>query len=165
MNARCLRTTVPVVAAMMLLFGAPLMAQLESVTISLPPTLTFMVSDVTVSTTAADGATRISFSNALLLPLKVLRISVRADASDFSPPAGTNKISSNAVTWTTANAQNGVGMNGTLSASSNVTVFQSDLGALSGGVDLNWSLGPPGAAVRAGVHSLVLRWKLESVTP
>jgi hypothetical protein len=158
-----LRICVTLAVALVLLSSAPLLAQLETTGVSLPPSLTFFVSDVAMSTVAAESATRISFSNAILLPLRVLRVSVRADAPSFSPPAGA-PIDASAVTWTTTNAQNGTGVNGTLSSSSDAIVFQSQMGALSGRVDLNWSLAPV-TSVRAGAHSLVLRWKIESVTP
>ena len=36
---------------------------------------------------------------------------------------------------------------------------------LAGHVDLAWSLAAPGSGIRAGIHQLTIRWKLEVVTP
>lgn len=35
----------------------------------------------------------------------------------------------------------------------------------SGQVDLGWTLAAPGSLIRAGVHQLTIRWKIESITP
>jgi hypothetical protein len=56
-------------------------------------------------------------------------------------------------------------MNGTLSATSYTLVFQSNPSPSSGHADLEWTLAAPGGGVRAGLHQLTVRWKLESIMP
>jgi len=54
---------------------------------------------------------------------------------------------------------------GTLGSSSYATVFQGNRATPSGHVDLGWTLAAPGSGIRAGVHQLTIRWKIESITP
>lgn len=130
----------------------------ETVNISVPLSVAFQVVDVNqpVSTTLT-----VSFSSANLIPGHVLRISTRADSIEFVGPAG-NKIPASAVSWTASNAQGGMGSNGTLSSSTDVLVFRSELLPTTGRVDLTFHLQPP-ANVHAGTHSLSLRWNIEAV--
>lgn len=136
----------------------------ETVDISLPPSVTFWVDNVSVSTTGSPNPTTATFSNADLTTGRALRIGVKAEATNFSPPSGT-AIAASKVSWTMSNAQGGAGFNGSLSATSYTQLFQSNTSPTSGGVDLTWKLEPPGPGIRAGNHSLTLRWKLESVVP
>ena len=130
----------------------------ETVNISVPLNVTFQVVDVStpVSTTLT-----VSYSSANLIPGHVLRIAARADSIEFVGPAG-NKIPASAVSWTASNAQGGIGSNGTLSSSTDVLVFRSELLPSAGRVDLTFQLQPP-ANVHAGTHSLSLRWNIEAV--
>jgi hypothetical protein len=132
----------------------------ETVNISVPLNVTFQVVDVhtPVSTTAT-----VSFSDALLIPGHVLRISARADSIEFVGPSG-NKIPASSVSWTASNAQGGVGSSGTLSSSTAVLVFQSGLLPISGRVDLTFRLQPP-TNIHAGTHTMSLRWSIEAVLP
>jgi len=135
----------------------------ETVTITVPTSVTFYVFDVG-SSTAADESTPISFSDASLTAGRSLRISVKAEAADFTPPGGDGIPASN-VSWTTSGAVGGSGSNGQLSSDSYTQVFQSAPSPLAGGVDLSWTLSAPGADIHAGNHTLVIRWKIESVAP
>jgi hypothetical protein len=134
----------------------------QTVQVSLPLSIAFAVSDVTVSTPAT-GVTAIAFANAALNNNRGLRIRVRA-LGNFVPPAG-QAVAADHVSWVTSNATNGTGVSGTLSRTAFRDVFQADANAPSGGVDLAWTLGPIGSPVRAGAHQLTLRWRLESVMP
>lgn len=136
----------------------------ETVSIAVPPAVSFSVTDVSSSTTGSPSPTTISFSNASLNPGKALRVSVQADASAFTPPSGAS-ISASNVSWSTVGAAGGTGWNGTLNATSYTLVFQSDPSPTSGHADLAWTLAAPGSGVRAGIHQLTIRWKLESITP
>jgi hypothetical protein len=136
----------------------------ETVSIAVPPAVGFSVTDVSASTPGSPSPATISFSNASLNSGKSLRISVQADASAFTPPSGSS-IPASKVSWTTLGAAGGVGMNGTLSATSYTLVFQSNPSPSSGHADLEWTLAAPGGGVRAGLHQLTVRWKLESIMP
>jgi hypothetical protein len=136
----------------------------ETVTIAVPPVVSFSVTDVSRSTTGSPSPTTISFSQASLTFGKALRVSVQADASGFTPPNGAS-IAAAKVSWITVGAGSGTGSNGTLSATSYTLVFQSNPSPTSGHADLEWTLAAPGSGIRAGIHQLTIRWKLESITP
>jgi hypothetical protein len=91
-------------------------------------------------------------------------VSVQADAATFTPPSGSSIPSSN-VSWITLGAGGGTGWNGTLSSSSYTLVFQSDPARTFGHVDFAWTLMAQGSGIRAGIHQLTIRWKVESITP
>lgn len=136
----------------------------EAVTISVPPAVSFMVTDVVQATSGFPSPATVSFSNATLDDGKALRISVQADASSFTPPAGAAIPAAN-VSWSVLGAAGGVGSGGTLSATSFGLVYQSNPNTVSGHVDLAWTLAAPGSGIRAGRHHLTIRWKVESITP
>lgn len=136
----------------------------ETVNIAIPSAVSFAVTDVSRSTTGSPSPTTISFSNASLTPGKALRVSVQADASAFTPPNGSS-IPVSKVSWSIVGAAGGTGWNGTLSATSYTLVFQSDPSPTTGHADLAWTLAAPGSGVRAGIHQLTIRWKVESITP
>jgi hypothetical protein len=69
------------------------------------------------------------------------------------------------MSWTTANAANGVGMNGSLSKTVYTPVYESNAGAASGSVSVTWRLAPPGAGIQAGARQAGLRWRFEAITP
>lgn len=133
----------------------------ESVTISLPATVTFTVSDVSSATVADIDPVTVQFSGAVLNPSRVLRISVIADASTLAGPGG-SAMPVSAVSWTVSGAVGGSGTSGALSSSSYSRVFQSNQSAVSGGFDLSFTLAAVPGTLRAGNHTVRLRWKLES---
>jgi hypothetical protein len=135
----------------------------ETVSITVPPSVGFSVTDVTRSTSGAPSPTRISFSGASLNTGKTLRLSVQAGSAGFTPPSGASIPASN-VSWTNLGASGGTGSNGTL-GSFYTLVFQSNPLTVSGYVDLEWTLAAPGSGIRAGNHQLTIRWKVESITP
>ena len=139
-------------------------AQLESVRVTLPSTVTFTV-PTNASVVGTPNPTSVSFSNAILLPGRVLRLSVTADTSTFNGPGGSSYVAG-AVSWTVSGASGGTGSAGTLSNGSYSQVFQSNTLTFSGGVDMQWTFAPlAGGADYAGAHSITLRWRIESVSP
>lgn len=136
----------------------------DTVLISVPMAVTFTVSNVSGSTPGAPSPTTVSFLNAILTPGKAIRVSVQSDAAAFTAPSGASIPASN-VSWNNLGTAGGIGSNGTLSSSSYALVFQGDPARISGRVDLGWTLAAPGSGIRAGVHQLTIRWKIESITP
>jgi hypothetical protein len=154
-----------VLAAIVALTSAVAFAQ-EQVTIALPVSVNFSVFDVTSAATGTPSPTTISYSSLTLTAGHSLVISVSAAATAFAPPGGTGvQIPADKVSWHATGAANGTGSDGTVSASSFVQVFQSVACCAlnSGSVNLEWHLAAPGGGVRAGAHTLTLRWKLESI--
>lgn len=146
-----------------LLWAATASAQPRRVTITVPPGVAFMVSNIAVSTAGAPGSFLVSFTNASSLKKNdSFNISVKADTASFSgPPGTTNPIPASAVSWTAATTY-GVAVGGTLSSSAYSHVYASPNDPLTGDVTLHWTLGPLTAAgLRAGTHTLTVRWRLE----
>ncbi|PWT80409.1 MAG: hypothetical protein C5B57_12285, partial [Blastocatellia bacterium] len=90
----------------------------ETVSISLPASVNFSVTNIAANTTGTPNPSLIRFSNQILLPSHAIRISVKADQSDFTPPSGTTKIAASKVSWTTSNTSHGTGSSGTLNSTS-----------------------------------------------
>lgn len=134
----------------------------EQVTVMVPNSISFQVSDV--SATSVGGSVSVSFSAASLASGKALRIGVRAGAQSFSTSAGA-AIAASAVTWTVSGASGGSGFNGTLSSGSYARVYQSASNPGSGGVTVTFRLAAPGGGVKAVEQSLGLEWLFESVSP
>ena len=135
----------------------------DTVSVSIPVAVGFAVTNVSAATAGSPASGTVSFSSLNVAGGRVLRISVKAD-SDFVPPAGA-AIPASRVSWTTSGASNGVGSNGVLSTSAFGQLFQSGNGKKNGSVNVAWSLAAPGASIRAGIHTLTVRWKLESINP
>ena len=133
----------------------------ETVAIILPAAVSFAVTNVSVATNGTPSSPGLQFSSGVLKNNRGVRASIKAD-SDFIPPSGT-AIPAARVSWTTSNAVNGVGSNGTLSRTVYTQIFQANDNATSGRVDIAWQLAAPGVPLRAGAHVLTLRWKLESI--
>jgi hypothetical protein len=133
----------------------------------LPTAVSFAVTNANLSTTGTPNPSTITFTNYQAPSGRVLRISIQATAPTFTPPGGSATIPASNVSWTTSNAVNGTGFNGTLSSSAYTLVYQSTKSPkiTSGAVDLTWNLAAPGTSIRAGNHTLVARWMLESVVP
>jgi hypothetical protein len=135
----------------------------ETVKVSIPAAIGFAVTNVSVATPGSPASAAVSFSQLTVNSGRVLRISVKAD-SDFVPPGGA-AIPASRLSWTTSSASNGSGSSGVLSTSVYGQVFQSASGKKAGGVNVSWSLAAPGTPLRAGTHTLTVRWKLESINP
>jgi hypothetical protein len=152
------------VALVLIVSRHPSFAQ-ETVSVSFPAAVSFSVTNVSATTTGSPNPSVIRFSNQILLPAHALRISVKADTADFTPPGGTTKIPASKASWTTSNPNHGIGSNGTLSSASYSIVFVGQKNPQPGGVDLTWTLAPPPSGIRAGTHTLTVRWKVEAITP
>jgi hypothetical protein len=154
-----------VAVVVLTLLALPRNGQAQQVVVmTVPPAVGFSVTDVGQSTSGTPSATRASFLVVNLALFHVLRVSVKAD-SDFVPPGGAAIPASN-VSWTTSNATGVNASGGTLSSAAYTQLFQMQNSLIgAGGVDIHWTLAPPGSGVRAGNHSLVVRWRLESVVP
>ena len=130
--------------------------------VTTPPVVLFNVDDVSASTVSSSPTT-VSFDSAILGLGEAMRISVRADG-DITMP-GAVPIPSTSLTWTASNALRGTALNGTLSKTTYTPVFQGQVGATSGSIDLTWTISPSPFTVRAGTRQAALRWKFEAVTP
>ena len=145
------------------LCARPASAQPRRVTITVPPGVGFVVSNIAVSSPGSPSAFLISFTNSSSLKKNdSFNISVKADTATFTgPPGTTGPIPASAVSWTAATTS-GVAAGGTLSSASYSQVYASPNDPLSGDVTLHWTLGPLTAAgLRAGTHTLTVRWRLE----
>jgi hypothetical protein len=155
LNAACLATT-------FVLAGAA-SASAQNVTVSIPGAEAFIVPNVQVSAAGTTSLT-ITWSTNGNFQGNHLRISVQADAANFTAPsAGRSPIAVNKASWTVASATNGTGSSGTVSSTAYTAVYNSGNGKKSGSVTLNWTLAALGADLRSGTHHVTLRWRLESV--
>lgn len=145
------------------LLAAACDARAQVVIISLPSAVGFTVNNVGQVTPGSPATTRASFVVVNLAFPRVLRVSVKADGN-FTPPGGP-AIPASAVSWVTSNATGVVGTNGTLSTASYNTVFQMQSLVTAGGIDVAWALAGPGGGIRAGTHTVLVRWRLEAVVP
>jgi hypothetical protein len=137
-------------------------ADLDTITVTAPTSLSFNVHDVSVATVGTPNPFTISFTSVLLVPFHSVKISVRANSSGFTPPSGSS-IPASKVSWTITGATNGSGSSGTLSSSAFTQVYLSNSLPPSGSVGLRWSLAAPGAGIRAGNHNLTVTWKFEAL--
>ena len=158
MNARALVEVVALVALFMIL---PASLSAQTVTVSVPASVTFNVTNVGADTIGSPAPTRVTFSGVLLL--NVLRVSIKADAPAFTPPSPSLAIPSSNVRWTTANSSGGTGSNGSVSSAAWTQLFQSALLATSGRVDVTWTLAAPGGGIRAGSHTVTILYKFEAM--
>ncbi len=135
----------------------------EQVRITVPAGVSFAVTNVGATTTAAAAAVAID-RIVLGTNTKQLRISLRAASVSFTAAGGGTTwsaadVSWNAATWTTA-----LGSTGTLSAAAFGTVATCSAGTTACGTgNLIFSLAPKPTIQRAGSHTLVVTWKVESI--
>jgi hypothetical protein len=137
----------------------------DKVDVTIPTSVTFVVNNISASTTGAPASFTVSFSNAKLKNTDALRISVKASAANFTPPNGTTTIPASNVAWTISSAVGGTGSGGTLSDTQFTQVYQSNVDPSSGSVQITWRLTGAPAGIRSGTHTLNLTWKLEAITP
>ena len=136
----------------------------EQARVSFPAAVTFAVSDVT-SATPATGVS-VTITNIVLgTATKQLKISLQADAANFTPPVvGSPTWGAGDVTWTAGSWTNATGSSGTLSGSAYNTVATcaADAAACST-TGLVLTLGAKPAVQRSGTHTLTVRWKVEAI--
>ena len=131
----------------------------DLVLISIPDTLAFNVTDVSQATMGAPNPFVLSFTGLAIPGVDKFYISVKANAANFTPPSGTAIPASN-VSWTASASVGGAGFSGTLSSTSWNAIYQSNLLATLGHVNIVWQLAPPPSGIRAGNHTLVITYKL-----
>jgi hypothetical protein len=136
----------------------------EQVRVVVPAGITFNVTDVG-SSTAASAASITIDQIVLASATKQLRISAKADASSFTPPApGDATWSASDVTWNAAAWTAAAGSAGTLSSAAFGTVATCDANTVACATTaLILTLGAKTSVQRAGTHTLTVTWKFESI--
>jgi hypothetical protein len=136
-------------------------ASAENAQVTVPVSVSFYVLDLAASTPSASNPVVVSFQAAQLESGRVLKVSLRPVANQFSSPGGAT-IPASRVRWTVNGATNGTGFAGTADSASFITVFRSNVQATSGSFSLNFTLDAPGSGVLATAHTLDLQWSFES---
>ena len=133
--------------------------------INFPATVAFTVSDINAATTATAN---VSITKIVLNLDNNLKVSIQADAAEFSVPAGADPAvhgtwAASDVSWTATGWVNGTGAAGTLSntAFGHVVTSDNNAASLSNGT-MSFSLAPKDVTV-AGTYQLVATWKVESI--
>jgi hypothetical protein len=126
----------------------------QQVRVQIPEAVVFPVTDLRAK--AAARPSLLTFDHALLAPGSRLRISVRAEGLDLGTGAPAR------ISYA-ARARGGTPFSGALRDVEFTPVFESDPLALSGSVEVAWTLEPLGGSVRAGERGVTLRWKVESL--
>lgn len=135
----------------------------DSVNVTLPPSVSFMVTDITQSTTGNPSPTAVTFTDYAPGGGSNLHISIQSSAADFTKPgdAGT-AIPAAKLSWNAGSpSAGGATFSGTLSAVTYTEVYHGN--AASNSFDLTWTLAPLDPTIRAGTHALVATWKVESL--
>ncbi|SRR5258708_6528282 len=132
--------------------------------VTVPAGVTFTVNDIASSTVAS--AASVTVTNIVLATAsKQLRMSLEAEAASFTPPVGGAATwAASDVTWGAATWTNAGGVAGTLSNSAYnaVATCTADAAACST-TGLTFTLAANTSVKRSGSHTLVVRWKLESI--
>jgi hypothetical protein len=136
----------------------------EQATCTVPATVHFTVSNVGAST--ASSAQSVNCSDVVLADGKSLKVSLQADAANFTAPTGgtvtwaAGDVSWNGPAWT---GITGGGTSGTLSTTySAVATSDANAGTVSTAL-LVFTLAAKGTVDRAGSHTLGAHWKFESI--
>jgi hypothetical protein len=132
--------------------------------VTVPAGVAFTVNDIATSTTS--GAASVTVSNIVVATaLKQLRLSLQAEAAAFTPPVGgATTWSATDVSWNAAVWTNAAGATGTLSntAYNPVATCTADASSCST-AGLTFTLASKSTVKRSGNHTLVIRWKFESI--
>ena len=140
-----------------------LTARADTVYVSVPTSVSFFVTDVSSPTPGNPSPTTVTFSDASLKKDRGVRLSIRADGN-FTGPGGSS-IPASHVSWTIASATGGLGVGGTLGTTAYTELFQGFADTPDGGAEVAWTLAPITDPVRAGTHTLTVRWRVESMKP
>ena len=150
--------------ALVCLLALPPSSAAQTVSVTVPAGVGFLVRDVSAATTGSPATTPVTFANPSGFSKNdKIRISVKADAASFTGP-GTAQPAASKVSWT-ATASGGTASSGTLSATAYTQVFQTT-GNLkptdAGTANISWTLASIAAArLRSGTYTLSVRWKFE----
>ncbi len=155
----------PLVVAVAVLLFAQVIASEESADVTVPAAVNFFVYGVASSTDSANQS--VSATDITLDAGHALKISLQADAADFTPPVGgATTWAAGGISWNAATWSNGSGTSGTLSNTAYNEVARSDVEATSCSTsNLVFTLAAKSTVSRAGVHSLSVTWNFESFTP
>lgn len=136
----------------------------EQAQVTVPAGVSFDVTDISSSTAAS--AASVTIDNIVLdTATKQLKVSIQANATDFTPSVGgaatwsASEVTWNAATWTSA-----TGASGTLSdgAFGEVATCTADTASCST-TGLVFTLAANTSVKRSGDHTLVITWKFESI--
>jgi hypothetical protein len=136
----------------------------EQARVVVPTGISFNVTNV-ASPTAASAASITVDQIVLASASKQLRVSLKADAASFTPPApgettwSATDVTWNAATWTAAAGSAGTLTNGVFNT---VATCNANAPACSTSA-LIFTLGAQPAVQRSGSHTLTVTWKFESI--
>ncbi|MEQ1727613.1 MAG: hypothetical protein ABL982_04455 [Vicinamibacterales bacterium] len=137
-------------------------AQSRRATIAIPAGVSFNVVNPAVSTTGNPNPFRVTITNGSVRAGDRIYVSVKAETVNFSGP-GTTRIPASKVSWTATAVSGGTASAGTLSSTAYSQVYRTRTNPGAGAVDMTWRLAAPAAAgLRAGTHSLTVRWRVEA---
>lgn len=138
----------------------------EQAVVSVPASITFNVTDVASPTQATSDAT-VTASTIVLSDGNALKVEIKANAADFTPPDGGSVTwAASDISWDAATWANGTGSAGQLSSAAFTEVAASSANASSLSTnDLTFTLAAKSSVDRAGSHTLVATWKFSSFTP
>jgi hypothetical protein len=136
----------------------------EQARVAVPASVTFTVGNTALSTAASAASITIDHI-VLATATKQLKISVQADAANFTPPTGgATTWAATDVTWNAASWTSATGSSGTLSNSAFNTVATCTANASSCSTTaLVFTLGAKAAVQAAGSHTLSITWKVGSI--
>lgn len=136
----------------------------EQARVTVPAGVSFSVNNVASATTATGAA--VSISNIVLSSAsKQLKISLQADAANFTAPvSGATTWAAGDVSWAAGAWTNATAAAGTLSNSAynEVATCAADAAACNTS-DLVFTLAAKSSVKRSGNHTLTVRWKIESI--
>jgi hypothetical protein len=136
----------------------------DQAVVTTPANVTFNVTDVAASTAGSAAALSVT---GIVLPSAAdkLKISVKANAANFTPPVALAPTWTAAdVSWTTGTWTNATPAAGTLSSASFGEVARCDADAVAcSTANVGFTLAANTAVTRSGSHTLVITWKFEKL--
>jgi hypothetical protein len=137
----------------------------EQAEIVVPDDIWFDVTDVTQVSNI--WGPQMSITNISLAPGNALRVEVKADAEDFTPPPGGSVAwVAGDVSWSANSWTGGTGFAGTLSSAAYTVVAESGANPTELSCsNMAWSLAAKPGCDRAGIHELYATWRVTSFAP
>jgi hypothetical protein len=138
---------------------------MEQAQVSVPDEIVFDVTDVTQDTPIS-GLT-VSATSVCLEAGKALRIELKADAADFTPPSvGAPTWAASDVSWTAGSWTGGTGVAGTLSAAAYNKIAESNVNASElSNSDMAFTIVAKPTIQFAGEYTVMGTWRFSSFTP
>ena len=148
-----------ITAALVLVSAQLAEASSDTADVTVPAVVSFFVYDIAMSTNSS--AQTVTVTNIDMEDW--LKISLKADAENFTPPVGgattwsAGDISWNAATWT-----GGTGVAGSLSSTAyNEVAHAGEAPSSTSTSNLVFTLAAKPTVSRAGAHTLSVRWRFE----